>query len=66
MTGPARLRVFVVDDHALVRSGIRTELGDAVGARSEGWYTTGKGCNTGGLIRWETCSKTFSKPLRRT
>ena len=30
MTGPARLRVFVVDDHALVRSGIRAELGDAV------------------------------------
>ena len=30
MTGPQRLRVFVVDDHALVRSGIRAELGDAV------------------------------------
>lgn len=30
MTGPARLRVFVVDDHAVVRSGIRAELGDAV------------------------------------
>jgi DNA-binding NarL/FixJ family response regulator len=25
-----RLRVFVVDDHALIRSGIRTELGDHV------------------------------------
>jgi DNA-binding NarL/FixJ family response regulator len=30
VTGAARLRVFVVDDHALVRSGIRAELGDAV------------------------------------
>jgi DNA-binding NarL/FixJ family response regulator len=27
---PARPRVFVVDDHALVRSGVRAELGDAV------------------------------------
>ena len=30
MTDAGRLRVFVVDDHALVRSGIRAELGDAV------------------------------------
>ena len=30
MTGADRLRVFVVDDHALIRSGIRAELGDAV------------------------------------
>jgi DNA-binding NarL/FixJ family response regulator len=30
VTVPARLRVFVVDDHALVRSGIRAELGTAV------------------------------------
>jgi DNA-binding NarL/FixJ family response regulator len=30
MTDSRRLRVFVVDDHALVRSGIRTELGDDV------------------------------------
>ena len=30
VTGPERLRVFVVDDHALVRSGIRAELGDDV------------------------------------
>ncbi len=30
MTDAARLRVFVVDDHALIRSGIRAELGDAV------------------------------------
>ncbi|HEY4929129.1 MAG TPA: response regulator transcription factor [Acidimicrobiales bacterium] len=30
MTESARLRVFVVDDHALIRSGIRAELGDAV------------------------------------
>ena len=30
MTGADRLRVFVVDDHALVRSGIRAELGDDV------------------------------------
>jgi len=30
VTGPTRLRVFVVDDHALIRSGIRAELGDAV------------------------------------
>ncbi len=31
MSGPvARPRVFVVDDHALVRSGVRSELGDAV------------------------------------
>jgi DNA-binding NarL/FixJ family response regulator/predicted ATPase len=29
-TDDGRLRVFVVDDHALVRSGIRAELGDAV------------------------------------
>jgi DNA-binding NarL/FixJ family response regulator len=27
---PARPRVFMVDDHALVRSGVRAELGDAV------------------------------------
>jgi DNA-binding NarL/FixJ family response regulator len=26
----ARVRVFVVDDHAMVRSGVRAELGDAV------------------------------------
>jgi len=30
VTGGDRLRVFVVDDHALIRSGIRAELGDAV------------------------------------
>jgi DNA-binding NarL/FixJ family response regulator len=31
VSGPAaRPRVFVVDDHALVRSGVRSELGDAV------------------------------------
>ena len=30
MTDSRRLRVFVVDDHALVRSGIRAELSDAV------------------------------------
>ena len=30
MTVGDRLRVFVVDDHALIRSGIRAELGDAV------------------------------------
>ena len=30
MTELCRLRVFVVDDHALIRSGIRAELGDAV------------------------------------
>lgn len=30
MTDPTRLRVFVVDDHALIRSGIRAELGDDV------------------------------------
>jgi RNA polymerase sigma factor (sigma-70 family) len=30
VTGSARLRVFVVDDHALVRSGIRAELGETV------------------------------------
>jgi DNA-binding NarL/FixJ family response regulator len=30
VTDSRRLRVFVVDDHALVRSGIRTELGDDV------------------------------------
>ena len=30
MTGAAVPRVFLVDDHALVRSGIRAELGDAV------------------------------------
>jgi len=30
VTESARLRVFVVDDHALIRSGIRAELGDAV------------------------------------
>jgi DNA-binding NarL/FixJ family response regulator len=30
VTNAARLRVFVVDDHALIRSGIRAELGDAV------------------------------------
>ena len=30
MTTDDRLRVFVVDDHALIRSGIRAELGDAV------------------------------------
>ena len=30
MTDPRQIRVFVVDDHALVRSGIRAELGDAV------------------------------------
>ncbi len=30
MTDARRLRVFIVDDHALVRSGIRAELGDAV------------------------------------
>ena len=30
MTDTGRIRVLVVDDHALVRSGIRTELGDAV------------------------------------
>ena len=30
MTTDGRLRVFVVDDHALIRSGIRAELGDAV------------------------------------
>ena len=30
MTGAPRLRVFVVDDHALVRSGIRSELDGAV------------------------------------
>jgi DNA-binding NarL/FixJ family response regulator len=30
VTDSRRLRVFVVDDHALVRSGIRAELGDAV------------------------------------
>lgn len=28
--GPTRPRVFVVDDHALVRSGVRSELGDGV------------------------------------
>jgi DNA-binding NarL/FixJ family response regulator len=27
--GESRLRIFLVDDHALVRSGIRTELGEA-------------------------------------
>jgi len=30
VTADGRLRVFVVDDHALIRSGIRAELGDAV------------------------------------
>lgn len=30
MTVEGRLRVFVVDDHALIRSGIRAELGDEV------------------------------------
>ena len=30
MSAPTGLRVFVVDDHALIRSGIRAELGDAV------------------------------------
>ena len=30
MTDDRRLRVFVVDDHALIRSGIRAELGDEV------------------------------------
>ena len=30
MTDDLRLRVFVVDDHALIRSGIRAELGDEV------------------------------------
>ena len=30
MTDDQRLRVFVVDDHALIRSGIRAELGDEV------------------------------------
>jgi DNA-binding NarL/FixJ family response regulator len=30
VTDPRQIRVFVVDDHALVRSGIRAELGDAV------------------------------------
>ena len=30
MTDVPRLRVFVVDDHALIRSGIRAELGDEV------------------------------------
>ncbi len=30
MSGDGRTRVFVVDDHALIRSGIRAELGDAV------------------------------------
>ena len=28
--GAARPRVFIVDDHAMVRSGVRTELGTAV------------------------------------
>jgi DNA-binding NarL/FixJ family response regulator len=28
--GPARPRVFIVDDHALFRSGVRSELGDRV------------------------------------
>ena len=30
MTGAGRLRVFLVDDHAVFRSGVRAELGDAV------------------------------------
>jgi DNA-binding NarL/FixJ family response regulator len=30
MSDATRVRVFLVDDHALVRSGIRTELGEAV------------------------------------
>ncbi|HEX5586545.1 MAG TPA: response regulator transcription factor [Acidimicrobiia bacterium] len=30
MSGGARLRVFLVDDHQLVRSGVRAELGDGV------------------------------------
>jgi DNA-binding NarL/FixJ family response regulator len=32
---PARPRVFLVDDHAMVRSGVRTELGDAVAVVGE-------------------------------
>ncbi len=38
MTDPGPLRVFVVDDHALIRSGIRAELGsdvDVVGEADE-------------------------------
>ena len=30
MTSQARPRVFIVDDHGLFRSGVRSELGDAV------------------------------------
>jgi DNA-binding NarL/FixJ family response regulator len=30
LDAPVRPRVFLVDDHAMVRSGVRTELGDAV------------------------------------
>lgn len=30
MSSPGRRRVFLVDDHQLFRSGVRTELGDAV------------------------------------
>jgi DNA-binding NarL/FixJ family response regulator len=32
---PGRTRVFLVDDHAMVRSGVRTELGDAVSVVGE-------------------------------
>jgi DNA-binding NarL/FixJ family response regulator len=30
MSDPGRPRIFLVDDHAMFRSGVRTELGDAV------------------------------------
>jgi len=30
MTSQARPRVFIVDDHGLFRSGVRSELGDDV------------------------------------
>jgi DNA-binding NarL/FixJ family response regulator len=33
--GPARVRVVVVDDHAMFRSGVRAELGDAVDVVAE-------------------------------
>ena len=31
-----RIRVFVVDDHALFRSGVKAEIGDAVEKRHAG------------------------------
>ncbi len=36
-----RTRVFLVDDHAMVRSGVRTELGDAVAVVGEAADVTG-------------------------